>query len=90
MSELFSPGQIVATPAALQVLAQRGIEPGALLSRHLQGDWGEVDKQDGRANDEALKRGERLLSAYRLGDDKVWIITEWDRSVTTILLPSDY
>lgn len=59
--------------------------------RHATGDWGGLDPADKRANDSALANGERLLSAYPLRDGtKVWIITEWDRSVTTLLLPSDY
>ena len=61
------------------------------LGRHLKGDWGECCEEDGQANDHALKNGERLLSVYttKLGT-KFWVITEWDRSVTTFLLPEDY
>jgi len=66
--------------------------PAELIGRHLSGDWGTVDKDDWRANDRALREGTRLLSAYELPHtgEKVWVITEWDRSATTILLPSEY
>jgi len=61
------------------------------LARHLSGDWGDVCEEDWKLNDEAMEVGNRLLSSYRSPDGvKFWIITEWDRSVTTILLPDDY
>jgi hypothetical protein len=61
------------------------------LIRHLSGDWGEVDAEDWETNDQSVKEGLRILSAYTLGTGvKIWIITEWNRSVTTILLPDDY
>ena len=61
------------------------------MGRHRRADWGEVDKEDWQANERALKNGERLLSAYTLPTgQKLWVITEWDRSVTTILVPADY
>lgn len=63
---------------------------GDCITRHVNGDWGEVCDEDKVANDEALKNGERLLSAYTVADQKIWIITEWDRSVTTILFPDEY
>jgi hypothetical protein len=61
-----------------------------LLTRHCSGDWGNVCKEDRQANDDALNSGERLLSSYEVFGVKVWIITEWDRSYTTILMPSEY
>ncbi len=86
---LFELGRIVATPGALEVLVPE--EPIALLRRHQSGDWGEVDAHDRRANNRALKYGTRLLSAYTLpAGEKVWIITEADRSSTCLLLPSEY
>ena len=82
-------GQIVATPAALGALAQPDIVQA--LRRHASGDWGEVDAHDQAANDEAMKDGTRLLSAYRSASGTpFWVITEADRSVTTVLLPNDY
>ena len=90
-SAKFSLGQIVATPAALSVLQQAGTDPSSLLSRHVRGDWGDLCDEDKQLNDAAVDNGERLLSSYQLRDQqKVWVITERDRSVTTILLPSDY
>ncbi len=84
-------GQIVATPAALEALAEAGERPATLLKRHLTGDWGEVDEHDRRENKRSLEDGCRLLSAYTLATGtKLWIITEADRSSTTLLLPSEY
>ena len=60
------------------------------LNRHRQGDWGDVCDEDKKANDFALDNKERILSSYELDGEKIWIITEWDRSVTTILFPSEY
>lgn len=88
---LFPLGQIVATPNALDTLARYGVQPAELIDRHVGGDWGELPTEDAKANDAALKNGERLLSSYPLGQGvKVWIITEWDRSATTLLMPDDY
>ena len=85
----FELGQIVATPGALEVLTPE--EPLVLLRRHASGDWGEVDGHDQRANNRALKDGTRVLSSYTTsGGEKVWIITEADRSSTCLLLPSEY
>ena len=61
------------------------------LSRHVAGDWGDVCKEDAAMNDDAVKNGNRILSSYEAKDGtKFWIITEWDRSVTTVLLPEEY
>jgi hypothetical protein len=87
----FPLGQLAATPGALQAMQASGQTPGFFLQRHVTGDWGEVGEEDGRLNDEALKDGSRILSAYRtLKGEKLWIITEADRSVTTVLLPDEY
>ena len=87
----FPMGQIVATPAALQAIQDAQQTPFEILSRHQQGDFGEIGKEDWDANEEALKEGKRLLSAYRTRQNvRIWVITEWDRSVTTILLPDEY
>lgn len=89
---LFPLGQIVATPGALATLEKAGQTPLDFLSRHVRGDWGELDEHDRKENELSLKRGFRLLSSYRVssGDTKVWVITEADRSVTTLLLPEEY
>ncbi len=89
----FALGRTVATPAALERLEEAGVDPASLLDRHIQGDWGDVSYTDRRLNDKALKIGARLMSVYPVGDvgsPKVWIITEADRSITTILRPEDY
>jgi len=83
-------GQIVATPGALAALTAAGVSATSLLERHGRGDWGEVDREDWRANDWSLANGERLLSAYMAVGVVIWIITERDRSATTILLPAEY
>ena len=88
---LFSLGQIVATPGALRALAESKETAAPLLHKHVQGDWGDVCGEDKAANNHALSDGDRLLSSYRLQSNvKIWIITEADRSVTTILLPEEY
>lgn len=86
----FSPGRIVATPSALETFEESFHT--ACLTKHLDGDWGDaLGDEDKATNDSALENGERLLSAYTdPSGNKLWIITEWDRSVTTLLLPSDY
>lgn len=67
------------------------MEVNAAIERHLNGDWGDVCPSDWQLNEDALKHGDRLLSVYHTHDDvKFWIITESDRSATTVLLPSDY
>ena len=91
MEVRFPPGQIVATPGALEALQEAGETPAALLRRHLLGDWGEVDEHDAQENQRSLQNGCRILSAYTLSTGaKLWIITEADRSSTTLLLPSEY
>ena len=87
----FPLGRIVATPGALQALEEAKESPGIFLKRHVTGDWGELDEEDRRANEESIVHGFRLLSAYTLSNGtRIWIITEADRSSTTLLLPSEY
>lgn len=87
----FPLGQVVATPGALAALHATRESPLPFLKRHAAGDWGEVDKDDAAENEFSLTRQLRLLSAYNLSDGtRIWIITEADRSVTTILLPEEY
>ncbi len=88
---LFSLGQCVATPGALAALEAAGQTPTDLLSRHVRGDWGDIHPDDKGANEQALKDGARIFSVYlTLVGVKLWVITESDRSATTILLPDEY
>jgi hypothetical protein len=88
---LFELGQVVGTPGAIQALIDAEQDPGKLLRRHMTGDWGELDDEDKEENELSVREGFRILSAYRLNSGvKVWLITESDRSVTTILLPREY
>lgn len=94
---LFGLGQLVATPGALEAMREtEGVDPYAvinqLLHRHVAGDWGDLGDDDKAANDKAVLDAEdRILSAYNLANGaRVWIITEWDRSATTVLLPEEY
>jgi len=87
----FPLGHIVATAAALNALLMAGQTPEDFLSRHVTGDWGDVGEYDRRENDRSVAGGCRLLSAYTLSTgEQLWLITEADRSSTTILLPSEY
>lgn len=84
-------GQLVATPGAVAALAAADVSVFKLLNRHTRGDWGDLSSEDLALNDLAAITGQRVLSSYLLGNgQKVWIITEWDRSVTTVLQPEDY
>jgi hypothetical protein len=97
---LFELGQLCYTPGAQDVLLCYQANPFQLIVRHVAGDWGDVCKEDADANNEALLEGSRIFSAYvlppplsqgqTLETTKLWIITEADRSVTTILLPDEY
>lgn len=87
---LFDPGQIVATPGALNHLAFHDSSSLVLLRRHLQGDWGDLCAGDRKLNDDAVTGAERILSAYTIAGLKIYVITEWDRSYTTVLLASEY
>jgi len=88
---LFPLGRIVATPGALALLEQNNRSPLEFLSRHLQGDWGDLCPEDKAENELSLKHGFRLMSSYPITDtEKLWVITEADRSLTTLLLPAEY
>ena len=87
---LFTLGRIVATPAARETLGELNYSSLDLLRRHMTGDWTEMDVEDQQANREAIVEGDRVFSAYIIQGIKFWVITEADRSVTTILLPSEY
>ena len=87
----FEPGQIVATPGALEAFRASGDDPLPFLQRHLAGDWGDLSEEDRRENELSVEHGWRLLSAYTLSKGtKIWVITEADRSSTCVLLPSEY
>jgi hypothetical protein len=87
----FPLGQIVATPGALAALEKSSEEPSTFLARHLSGDWGDLSEEDRKENEFSLLHGFRLLSSYKLRNGtKLWIITEADRSSTTLLLPDEY
>ncbi len=87
----FELGQIVATPGALIALQKAGQEPGEFLARHVNREWGDLSDEDRKQNDYSLEHGFRLLSSYRTNaGDKLSIITESDRSATTLLLPEEY
>jgi hypothetical protein len=90
MAALFPLGRVVATPGALEVLAHAGTDPAELLGRHQAGDWGEVPPEDARENRFSLRHGLRILSSYEVAGQRLWIITEADRSSTCILRPDEY
>lgn len=96
---LFSLGQLVATPGAIEVLSEIGgdwrMNAALYLNRHQSGNWGDLDAFDRRQNDQALKHGDRIFSAYDTPAGRVWIITEGTddqgaRRSTCILLPEEY
>jgi hypothetical protein len=90
-TKTFPLGQVVATRGALAALEAAGQSPLEFLHRHARNDWGEVCGEDWELNDEALDSGDRLLSAYRTSKgERLWVITESDRSATTFLLPDEY
>ena len=87
----FALGTVVMTPGATEALFAAQQIPPEFLLRHVHGDWGDLCAEDRRENERSLRAGNRLLSAYQTRkDDKLWVITEWDRSVTTLLLPEEY
>ena len=88
---LFRLGQIVTTPGALRALERAGDTPRRFLERHVSGDWGDLDEDDRKENALSLEHGFRLLSVYQTtAGEKLWVITEANREITTILLPEDY
>jgi hypothetical protein len=83
-------GHVVATPGALKLLMEAGGHSFNYLARHATGDWGNLCSFDYRQNEIALRDGYRVFSSYDVPAGRVWIITEADRSLTTILLPEEY
>lgn len=84
-------GRLVTTPSAYEALAAANVSVVGLLNRHARGDWGDLCADDRVLNNLAAMTGQQVLSSYRLpGNLTIWVITEWDRSVTNILLPDEY
>ena len=93
----FKLGKVVITQGALAALADSNELPDSFLKRHIAGDWGDTCQEDADLNNEAIAhegnidKQQRVMSVYKTSKNQVvWIMTEWDRSVTTILLPSEY
>jgi hypothetical protein len=87
----FELGRVVATPGALRALEKAEQAPDVFLDRHVNGDWGEVPEEDKQENAFSVEHGFRILSVYTTSaGDRIWILTEADRSATTIMLPSEY
>lgn len=82
----FPLGRLLATPGAIAL----GINFAPYINRHVRGDWGDVDSEDWERNDASIEEGSRINSAYQTAEGRIWIITEADRAVTTVLLPSEY
>ena len=87
---LFALEQVVTTKNAVEFMIQKCITPFDLLHRHQHGDWVDLNEPDREANEQALIEDLRILSSYNFDNEKIWVITEADRILTTILLPSDY
>lgn len=88
---LFLLGRVVGTPGAIEALGRAGQEAAELLVRHVTGDWDNLPKEDREENERSVDKGLWVFSAYELSTGvKIWVITEWDRSVTTLLLPQEY
>ena len=86
----FQLGQLLITPEAMTLLEESGVSIFTLLGRHLSGDWGDVCPEDAKLNDDALRYGNRLLSVYHVDKQKLYLISEADRSASTILLAEQY
>lgn len=88
----FPIGQLLATPGAIRAVEEAGEDLLGFVVRHSTGDWGDVCSEDAAANELAISQGWRILSAYRIGATgmKIWLLTEADRSATTVLLPDEY
>jgi hypothetical protein len=88
---LFELGTVVATPAAIETLQKAATSPMELLTRHVNGDFGQINADDWQLNQDAISEEARILSAYELKTgEKLWVITEADRSSTCLLLPEEY
>jgi hypothetical protein len=94
MRQKFTLGKTVMTQGIASLIEEHDVkghyELTKILHRHGSGDWGDIDKEDADQNEFAMNNSERILSSYELFGEKVWVITEWDRSATTVLLPNEY
>ncbi len=91
MTGLFAVGELVSTQGALMALLRAGQSPVQFLERHVCGDWGDLCAEDVAENEYAVAHGLRILSSYTTSaGDRIWLITEADRSATTFLLPDEY
>ena len=91
MAALFPLGRLVATPGAIELIRSAGEDLlPTLLERHQSGDWGDVPKEDALENEFSVRYGFRIVSSYRVAGERLWVITERDRSSTCVLLPSEY
>ena len=86
----FELGGVYATAAAAEAIGRAGRTPGEFIRRHAAGDWGDVCAEDAEENELGLRRGHRLLSVYRAGGEKLYVVTEADRSATTLMLAEEY
>ena len=89
-SPLFPLGSVVSTRAVFDHLTTSQLDANSFLQRHHCGDWGDVSPEDADENDFAVKNGLRIFSSYQMASKRVWVITEADRSVTTLLFPCEY
>lgn len=87
---LFPLGRVVGTRHVMSWFAENGIDPSEYLHRHHTGDWGDLDDHDSNLNDAAITSGDRILSAYQVGEERIYIITEGDRSYTTVMFTHEY
>lgn len=100
MGVTFALGNVVATKNVWELIESNEVFSQFVticLSRYIANDWGEMDSEDLKASDHAVRNGERIYASYQIPediegtfDDRLWIFTEWDRSVTTLLFPGDY
>lgn len=89
-NQLFPLGQLTATPACRDYLQEKDISPILLLKKHATGDWSEMSADDQQSNSDSIKEGDRVFSAYTIDKQKIYVITEADRSLTTLLFADEY
>ncbi|HMX98807.1 MAG TPA: hypothetical protein PKC44_03385 [Agitococcus sp.] len=87
---LFELGQVCLTSGTHALMLEGQLDVNNLINRHVSGDWSDMCEEDRQTNQDAITHGDRIFSSFNLPTQKVWVITEYDRSVTTILLPDEY